>query len=324
MRILIAAPTQLGTAKVGLNFGEGLRALGHEIRYFDYDRRPAWLSAMPKALRGSWWEAAYLAAVNETLLDMAKAFRPDMFLCVKGLQLHPETIREIGRSGAVTVGYWIDDPLDHQRSLKNAAAYNLYLTNDRGSVPTYHAEGVTQARYMPSAADPELFHPLNGVEKTTGISFIGTRSELRESILFALQDLSPVIYGPGWQKRSKIAKQLLRPETFGDGINRVFNESRINLNIHNWFGVGTAMNLRLFEVPAARGFLLTDWVAEIDEQFEEDRHVVCWRSVEELRDKACYYLERESECNRIALAGYQHVLSKHTYLQRAHALIALL
>jgi spore maturation protein CgeB len=55
------------------------------------------------------------------------------------------------------------------------------------------------------------------------------------------------------------------------------------------------MNLRLFEVPAARGFLLTDWVAEIDGAYRQNEHVVCWRTLDELRSKIAYYLAHEDE-----------------------------
>ena len=74
----------------------------------------------PRGLRPRDWRQRCLDHVNARVLDVVRAARPDVFLCVKGVQLRPETIRAIGRLGATTVGYWIDDPLDHARSLVNA------------------------------------------------------------------------------------------------------------------------------------------------------------------------------------------------------------
>jgi spore maturation protein CgeB len=116
----------------------------------------------------------------------------------------------------------------------------------------------------------------------------------------------------------------VHPGAFGPRTNEVYNSARINLNVHTWFGQGSGMNLRLFEVPAAGGFLLTDWVAEIDGAYRQDEHLVCWRTVEELREKVTYYLAHEDERRAIAARGREHFLRHHTYAARARDLLGYL
>ena len=71
----------------------------------------------------------------------------------------------------------------------------------------------------------------------------------------------------------------------------------------------------------SRGFLLTDWVAEIDGAYRPDEHVVCWRTMGELREKVAYYLAHEDERRTIAARGHEHFLRHHTYAVRARELL---
>jgi len=300
--------------------GRAMAKAGHRVSFFDYDSGPPWLRAVPKPLRKESWRRRWLDCLNESVLRLARDERPDFFFCVKGVQFRPETIRAIGDLGTTTIGYWIDDPTDHERSLVNARSYQIYFTNDLGSVARYRAEGVERIYHLPSSADTGTFHPLPQAAPVADVTFVGTRTPRREPILYAVQDFDLLVYGPGWCN-STLRKSCVRPEAFGSRTNEVFNRSRINLNVHNWTAPGTAMNLRLFEVPASGGFLLTDWVAEIDSAYTEDEHLVCWRSVEELRDKIVYYLAHDAERREIARRGHEHFLRHHTYAARVRQLL---
>lgn len=322
-RFLVATPLRDAGTKVGLDLGEALRAAGEEVAYFDYDRRPFPLALYPKPLRTAGYLQRSRDAINRALLTQARKLRPDYLLVVKGVQLEPETIRAISALGTTTVGYWIDDPLDHARSMVNAPAYDIYLTNCSATVARYRAAGLQRVHHLPSAVNTRLFAPLNCPQPWPA-SFLGTHSAYREKILQGFEPEGLQVFGPGWRKNGHLPRARCHDAAFGEQTNRVFNRSRLNLNIHNWFGQGAAMNLRLYEVPAAGGFLLTDWVEEIDRYFEQDKHVVCWRSLDELNDKARFYLAHDAARRRIARAGHEHVLNNHSYASRVRELLALI
>ena len=317
----MAAPTKVGRAKVGKNLGDALKRLGHRVTFFDSDQEPVRYRVWPRALRARDWRQRSLDYVNGRVLDSVRAARPDVFLCVKGVQLTPETIRAIGRTGVTTVGYWIDDPLDHARSLVNAPSYDRYFTNDAASLERYRSEGITRIRHFQSAADPEVFFPLPDARETADVAFVGTHSPDRERVVVGLQEFDTHVYGSAAWRVAPIDPSRVHPGAFGARTNEVFNATRVNLNVHRWVGQGSAINLRLFEVPASRGFLLTDWVAEIDGAYREDEHVVCWRTPAELRAKIGYYLAHEDERREIAARGHEHFLRHHTYAARAHELL---
>lgn len=322
MRWLIACPVGEGRTKNGVDLGRALAALGEEVAWHDVDARPAAAAMVPKPLRGAAWKRWIAARLSEALHGRLRAAPPDVLLVVKGLAIDLAVIAAARQAGILTVCMWIDDPVDHERSVARAGAFDIYLTNDRAALPDYHARGHRHVGHFPGSADPALFHPRPELARDVDVSFVGTRTDRREQALRALAMPAARIHGSGWDGvgpgAGRIGGKLLT-----GAFNAIINRSRVNLNVHTWFGDGAGMNLRLFEVPAAGGFLLTDWVAEIDEAYEEDRHLACWRSFDELRDKARFYLAHEAARERIAAAGRAHFLARHAYPERARQLLGL-
>lgn len=87
---------------------------------------------------------------------------------------------------------------------------------------------------------------------------------------------------------------------------KVYFSSRINLNI-TMRGIETGIPQRVFDVMSVGGFMLSNYQEEAQELFEPDKEIVLFESMEELLDKADYYLRHERERLRIAMSGYQRV-----------------
>lgn len=68
----------------------------------------------------------------------------------------------------------------------------------------------------------------------------------------------------------------------------LYRHSLINLNLSNPQLI-SAVNLRVYDVPVAGGFLLTDWRDDLPLLFDIDREVVTFHGVEEANDKIAYY-----------------------------------
>lgn len=96
---------------------------------------------------------------------------------------------------------------------------------------------------------------------------------------------------------------------------KVFRESKINLNftIPN---IKSGIPLRIWDVLGAKGFLLTNYQAEIPLYFKEGEDLVCFDGIEDLREKVHYYLKHEEERKQIAENGYQKVKKYHSYVGR--------
>ncbi len=100
-----------------------------------------------------------------------------------------------------------------------------------------------------------------------------------------------------------------------DEMNKAFRFSKINLNI-TLHGMRSGVPLRCFDVVSSGGFLLTNYQADVGDVFEEDKEVVCYRSIEELVEKTIFYMTHEDERKKIAEAGLKRAKAEHDYKNR--------
>lgn len=92
----------------------------------------------------------------------------------------------------------------------------------------------------------------------------------------------------------------------------VFAGSRINLNI-SLRSIHSGIPLRVLDIMACGGFVLSNWQPEIAERFEEGAEIVTFDSLEDCLNKIAYYLSHEEERRRIAMRGQAKVREKFSY-----------
>lgn len=139
-----------------------------------------------------------------------------------------------------------------------------------------------------------------------------------------LQAFQPVIYGdPGWRELVGPPFRLQPEVRYYDGLPRVYRASEINFNATS-LQMKAAVNQRVFDVPAAGGFLLTDFREQLAEVLEPGREVICYRQPEEIPELVHFYLAHPSERRRLVQAARERVLGEHTYLHRVQTILACL
>lgn len=160
----------------------------------------------------------------------------------------------------------------------------------------------------------DSFSDLGLIFSTTVLGF-KTAAEQRQRALIELAKKYPVtIYS------NSNTSELFRVR-YGGSLDywsempKVFYGSKINLNftIPN---IKSGLPLRIWDVLGCRGFLMTNFQAEIPYYLKHKEDLVCFESVEELTELAGYYLAHEEERKQIAESGYQKVRKYHTYEQR--------
>src|SRR5262249_7663540 len=99
---------------------------------------------------------------------------------------------------------------------------------------------------------------------------------------------------------------------------RVFNRSRINLNLSNSSQPGFRQQIkgRNFEIPGAGGFLLTSDADNLEEYYADKKEIVIFRSEDELTELIPYYLKNDAAREAIAKAGYERTIREHTWERR--------
>ena len=84
------------------------------------------------------------------------------------------------------------------------------------------------------------------------------------------------------------------------------------------------LNMRVFEVLGAGGFLITDRLSPqsgVYELFEDGKHLVSYDSPKQLFDKLDYYLDRPEEAIAIARRGYERYMQLHRSGNKIEALL---
>ena len=141
---------------------------------------------------------------------------------------------------------------------------------------------------------------------------------MRMSYLASIGDMGLGIYGMGWEKDSRFARNSRGYVAAGTEASKAFAASKINLHL----GSFTNNHPRLFNVIASGGFLLTHLTPEdegpggIGDLFEIGKEIEVFRTKKEMREKIEYYLSHESQRRQIALAGYQRLMREHTMAHR--------
>lgn len=168
----------------------------------------------------------------------------------------------------------------------------------------------------------DSFSDLGLIFSTTVLGF-KTAAEQRQRALIELAKKYPVtIYS------NSNTSELFRVR-YGGSLDywsempKVFYGSKINLNftIPN---IKSGLPLRIWDVLGCRGFLMTNFQAEIPYYLKHKEDLVCFESVEELTELAGYYLAHEEERKQIAESGYQKVRKYHTYEQRITEMMEIL
>jgi spore maturation protein CgeB len=88
--------------------------------------------------------------------------------------------------------------------------------------------------------------------------------------------------------------------------------------------IKSGIPLRIYDILGAGGFCITNFQAELPMFFENEKHLVWYYSNEDLYDKVDFYLRHDTERERIASAGHDHVRTTCTYESRITKILEII
>lgn len=106
------------------------------------------------------------------------------------------------------------------------------------------------------------------------------------------------------------------------GMAEVFAGSRINLNISLKI-IPSGVPLRIFDILGAGGFVLTNLQPELYELFTPDKDLVIYEGLEDLYEKAAFYIAHDAERKKIAEQGHRTAAERHTFVQRIREMLRM-
>lgn len=303
-----------------------LTSLGHSVEPLCTLPHQAW--------GGRYGGAAYrrllwgppLNSCNRNIRLACKRLRPDMVWIDKGRWVFPETLDTIRRRYKSTLVHYTPDPaITYHASRhfkKSVPLYDLIVTNKSYEIQQYNALGARRVFFHHSAFD-STYHRRSALDATDvdtlgcDIVFIGTYCAGRETYLRpASQTTSHLaIWGNQWSKcrdssiRASIRGRALAGTEYAKGI----SAAKIALALLSPL-VPDCCTTRSVEIPACGTFMLGQRTDEHLALFEEGREAEFFDSVEELCDKARFYLKDAHARERVAAAGRERcVRSGYSY-----------
>lgn len=200
----------------------------------------------------------------------------------------------------------IDTHLGYERCRERAIGCDLVFAAQKNGAERLQQEGI-DAMWLPLACDPEV-HRRHAVPVEYDWCFVGTvRAGRRPELLRHLEQRFP---------RGFVGQRYF------DEMARTYSASKLIINQ----SVRDDVNMRVFEAVACGSLLLTNDLRENGqaELLQDSVHCAVYRDEGELEERLAYYLQHDAERERIAAAGREEVLAKHTYRHRMQTILEAL
>jgi len=199
--------------------------------------------------------------------------------------------------------YWTSDThLGYDYRLKKAREFDHVFCMQKRAAEEFKRDGIKNPIWIPHAFEPKAYPKLE-IIKRYDVCFVGhANCKSRIDFLDRMFKEFPNFF---------FGKRLFEQAA------KAFCESKIVLNT----SIKDDLNMRVFETLGTGSFLLTNNIPTIHELFKDGKHLVTYENTEDAVEKARYYLKNDSARDKIAKAGYEEVINKHTYKHRVEAML---
>ena len=334
-------------------YQRGFEALGHEVLFFPMTTTTDGLGQtsnnaiqglkntypfriIRRALKRVDTIAAPLRANSlvSKAISIVDEFKPDVALTSQGgksVAWPPALLQALNEKGIPIYNYFTDPvPENDKKFLATIPFYAGIFTYNRHYVPTWYWYGARRVDYIPFGSDHTLHVPKRPSRERfehyySPISYLATWQPDAERWPSVLVPYDLKIWGNNWFKLP--AGHELRSFWQGQeqGLYREFplicSASDIVFNVIRAFN-GQGHSMKTFEIPACKGFAITNRTEQQLEFFPEDKACVYFSTVEELIEKIEFYLKNEKAREKIVEQAYQ-IAIKHRYLDRARDMVRI-
>jgi len=188
-------------------------------------------------------------------------FKPDIFFSIKGLDIYPIILHYISKKSK-TINWNLDHFLNFNNSnkqlLNSIKNYHIIFSPKKEVFNKYEKLGAKQIVFIENFYQKK-HHFFQDIKKKYQISFVGSWSKKREKYLMILSSKFLInVFGNSWKRKVKMPNIICKENIDQFEYNYVINSSIINLNFFTVENNDTS-NLRLFEVAACKGLLLSEF-----------------------------------------------------------------
>jgi len=295
------------------NFYKTLQAMGHEVEIFDYMEEILILGKYK---------------MNKKMFNRVSNWRPDLAIFSLYTDQFDANIINKLKKYTKTFCFFHDDTWRERYTQFWAKYFDFFSTPDLYGKTKYSKIGLNNFIYFPFGVNNSIFRKLNLI-KRHDVSFVGAWHPWRQWVIDRIRKagISVEVAGHRWP----------RGEISQENMVKLFNESRINLNLSNsaFFNIPylisspfaifnflrskkriEQMKARIFEINGCGSFQLSYYVEGLSHCYEIDRELVIYKDIDDLIKKINLYLKFDKKRESIAESGYLRTLKEHTFEQR--------
>jgi spore maturation protein CgeB len=339
LRILVVSPMYGGSWPLAGQVARALAQLGHDARLLDLAPFHAGFREIARfgarRTRRGQLESQYCDVLASGIAAATEALEPDIVIALAQAPLGVEALDAMGRSGAVRALWFVEDFRRMTYWKELAAHYDHVFTIQEGEcIDQMRAVSNAQVAYLPCGFEPDVHRPLALSEEElsvygSDVSFVGAGYRNRRKVLRRFLDLDFRVWGSDWGGAADLADAIQRS---GARISteesvRIFNATRVNLNLHSSTyhddvdPRGDFVNPRTFELAGCGAFQVVDQRIGLPAVFQHGTDVIAVSSGREMDEATRHYLARPDERRTIAESSRRRALAEHTAVHRMQALL---
>jgi len=271
--------------------------------------------------------------INNKLFLEIEEYKPDVLFISKGVNIYPETLDKFKRKGIIIANWNPDDffnKLNSSKYLLDSLNIYVYVFSARKHLfDEYKDKGIRNPHYVEWYYIPWLHSRTTSIIPIKNIiTFIGTYSKRRESILKTIEKDIPIeIWGSGWNfsslkknKNINIKNQFLPQSDFPN----IISSSLINLNILTLENRDHT-NLKIFEITASNGLLLTESIDASISILGKNAFYFDANVPKSLNESIDNIFSNNNDNSKIKDAGYKNITTNnHSIFDRVEQIINIL
>ncbi len=340
LKILLDYPIYGGSISVAGYVHEALDAMGHTVLPVKNEIVNEFFQKIlhhPQISSGNKMTSQLTELLAEYYWAEVQTQRPD--ICFFNAQ-SPSTLDVLARIKALgipTVFGFVEDYSRFPYWQTIAPAVDYFCTIQKGNFHEQLMQILANPVYLPMAAQPSVHRvtSLSAEEQVyygSDVSFMGAGYPNRHSLFGQLTDYQLKIWGTDWENNSRLAPYVMNnaARVSIDETVKIYNAAKININLHSSMQAayiengGDFVNPRTFEILACGGFQLVDKRQLLPELLTDGEDLVCFDTLDDLKEKIDYYLANPQERQAIAAQGAKTVSTYHSYEHRLSYLLHLL
>ena len=320
MNILLVTPLAYGTSDIPLMLTKAFEKDDHKVIIFPTDEQ---LSPKENAIIRSSdrWTKEFIYTYSKRILNRTKETKPDLlFIYGSNWAILPETLQNIKLSTDTTIILWEGNfQILRGYQIESLRIYDYIFLMDSYLVPLLKGPaGLKDVYYLAQGCDPEIHRPINlsdeeFIKYSSDVCYLGRGYPNRIKLFEGLLNYDIRLWGLGWGESDLLRKFYINETVYGLKKSKIYNASKITLNLQGTHIQINGISNRPFEVLACGGFCISEEKPDLLLHLKPGEEIVTYKNIPDLHQKIEYYLKHEDERREIAANGRKKVLANRTY-----------